>query len=1400
MNKTKIPNVVRGGVAIPLGRNLYYMKGRKHSQGGIDIGKNPRTGLEVEDGEIIQMKPKELRVLSAQKGIGTGNISPAQAVLNGANPDKVFQAQENFKDRNKINDDGTKAENGKEKTYDAGTIANVTVTAPMTWKASQAIKKRKANKVANAVRQGTSDFINDPRTQFVTALLPLPGPVGDNTAALDDIARWTVPYVEKVAKPIRKVINKAKDKIDELRGYTLAEEIPNRGIEGYAIEGRNPNMLSLDSPRGEKTIITKASIPSNEESIILSDTTPSKAAENKEFLKTFNKWNKRYGYDPIPLDASKSTAETDRLVKERLLEHNTFTRGIRHPLDETGSIVNKLINEKAGKPIRDSDKLFFELVGAEYHPIYNDKYATRILKQESANRRKLRDTLKRKGIINDSMTPEQMRDIELDYMATHTVGRTGHGRAGANNKYNLYTSNSYDTSTGYAISNNTNEKLGRIYKLQRPLKFKGDRVNWVQEAEFTLKNNRDVYNPTYESIELPYLMRTGRSIKSDIIKGEGINYGKAYNEAINKEYDRLINSEEFIKAKNKYGLENYDFHYNNNKEKSIAINRMNDVIKLSNYNRKDGKEIYKLRSIFKRNKPYVPDFESYNKELQDIIENKLEEYAAKEGIIPQKNKIVNTTEHARTTSRNSKTEPYMHFIFGSDDKPKKVLDIIDKYNVNELDGINYGRAHQGRFTKGLSRKSKATGGLENIENNPNVLDKVVGGFIINAMMPFVDIKNTNKRDNYVENYVDFNEHGRRTGQLPYTETIKDIYKFENPDRKGIKGNKAYPYDSRTIGPGIDFKSGHPELAKKAKKGIPVQDINDSAVTHLRKDDEVIMSNYADIYGQASADTVSHGPRFLAAQARYQQGNIRKAFPEITKAMNKGDAEALKKAILKVTPKDHKYRRQLVQDYEVYPSKKSDGGMIQINGNVRNGLIYTPRPKQKCGGRRKAVSGTDASITSSTGKQTRAKFNPGGKKTITDVKTNKTPWQLWLESVGGDNAARDMAIHNLEKGNEMARKHADLREELGYDPSSNRAIVDPRVGEYQKEFQNYFWDANRKLYNSITPSGNSGDNQFGTFTDKNGGSWGQMTNVRTPYGIYGSEALDFYRYSGFIPENHKGDVVLEKMTPFDVPKIERFNIEGKTPDLSPISRTVVPKAQKRAALKGTIRDKFNEGPTLGDWIGAGVNLGASLGDFFGTNAYLNKFKSPDLRLQPHLKLKTYYNNNAEIDEINRNVENISRDIDANTASSSTALARKINARNNATMAKNKSWQNKFNIQDERINTERKLNSNIDGLNADRFNRWSIQDAAINNAKYQAKANNLGNLMGNISGTVNDVIARIEARRNFNNNLGYIQGANPNVDDRIYEDTGVQFDPRRRRYINTQKGITFMARCGKRIKLK
>ena len=109
----KIPNVVAGGIAQPLGNNFFYMNGRKHSQGGIDIGPNDKTGIEVEDGEVVETNGNELKVYSAQPIIN--GVSPAKLIMGGANPDKVFKAQEDFKDRNGINDDGTKAKFGKEK-------------------------------------------------------------------------------------------------------------------------------------------------------------------------------------------------------------------------------------------------------------------------------------------------------------------------------------------------------------------------------------------------------------------------------------------------------------------------------------------------------------------------------------------------------------------------------------------------------------------------------------------------------------------------------------------------------------------------------------------------------------------------------------------------------------------------------------------------------------------------------------------------------------------------------------------------------------------------------------------------------------------------------------------------------------------------------------------------------------------------------------------------------------------------------------------------------------------------------------------------------------------------------------------------------------------------------------
>lgn len=125
----KIPNVVAGGIAQPLGNNFFYMNGRKHSQGGIDIGPSDKTGIEVEGGEVVETNGNELKVYSAQPIIN--GISPAKLVMGGANPNKVFKAQEDFKDRNRINDDGSKYQNGGIKKNNYNKNDNTTVAKPV---------------------------------------------------------------------------------------------------------------------------------------------------------------------------------------------------------------------------------------------------------------------------------------------------------------------------------------------------------------------------------------------------------------------------------------------------------------------------------------------------------------------------------------------------------------------------------------------------------------------------------------------------------------------------------------------------------------------------------------------------------------------------------------------------------------------------------------------------------------------------------------------------------------------------------------------------------------------------------------------------------------------------------------------------------------------------------------------------------------------------------------------------------------------------------------------------------------------------------------------------------------------------------------------------------------------
>ena len=149
----KIPNVVAGGIAQPLGNNFFYMNGRKHSQGGIDIGPSDKTGIEVEGGEVVETNGNELKVYSAQPILN--GASPAQLVMGGANPNKVFKAQEDFKDKNRINDDGSKYQNGGIKKNNYNKNDNTTVAKPVIQEYIPATGSYKFNDI----EQGSGLFV-----------------------------------------------------------------------------------------------------------------------------------------------------------------------------------------------------------------------------------------------------------------------------------------------------------------------------------------------------------------------------------------------------------------------------------------------------------------------------------------------------------------------------------------------------------------------------------------------------------------------------------------------------------------------------------------------------------------------------------------------------------------------------------------------------------------------------------------------------------------------------------------------------------------------------------------------------------------------------------------------------------------------------------------------------------------------------------------------------------------------------------------------------------------------------------------------------------------------------------------------------------------------------------------
>lgn len=819
----KIPNVVAGGIAQPLGNNFFYMNGRKHSQGGIDIGPSDKTGIEVEDGEVVETNGNELKVYSAQPIIN--GVSPAKLVMGGANPNKVFKAQEDFKDRNGINDDGTKAKYGKEK-YVAK--SDNTRVAPII------IMESPRN---SGIKQG--DFIYYPETYRIAnnTLEKVPARKEVNMTPLEQVnpefdillgaagVLRGVGKATKVAMALDKNISRTSQKAitkgrDALGYYSISPNIRyNLSVNnGRKALGVKPTKL-LEAPKKQLTSnIGKYKdfvniLDSDGKVIDIPDVLQTNIDDTRAFLKTFNKWNARYGYDPIPLSAAKNPKQADKLIKDRLLEHNTFVRGVH----------------------------------------------------ETGNEENINNILRRNGV---EPTPEN----RAKYYASTYAPDTGAGRVGFNFSYNgegsIYSSNSLNTGIGYAKAKHRNEKDGFVVSVRRPIKFEGNRENWVKNADFGFDNSKR--SRLYADYELPYLLRYGKSARTElsknktipykdivskvnkinksvysnyiankikkIINGPNIKYKPSYQitgdikqDYINNTIAREISNTDSYKPNGylelqyaydiarKRGINSstYSIRYDDKDYKVLdyiddnftdyqTIDKIpEDEVKAlyyNNVNNKLGKLLSKnYRKYVEKqfNKQYR---KAINKEIakNGITDDELKEYIESKGIHPEHKKYnVITSEKLVKSSRNE-GNPYQHFIF-TGDVGKQDLEVIDIVDVNsdKFKGIPYTRDHFGKYTKGYSRKSRKLGGKNMIVS--------ISGNVKNGLIHSPS-STGGLRDKFAVGGTRINRHGRT---LEYDEQIGAYVPITN---RTISRTSAYPINKSArgetiVGSDYTFRNG-----------------------------------------------------------------------------------------------------------------------------------------------------------------------------------------------------------------------------------------------------------------------------------------------------------------------------------------------------------------------------------------------------------------------------------------------------------------------------------------------------------------------------------------------------------------------------------------------------------------
>lgn len=442
-------------------------------------------------------------------------------------------------------------------------------------------------------------------------------------------------------------------------------------------------------------------------------------------------------------------------------------------------------------------------------------------------------------------------------------------------------------------------------------------------------------------------------------------------------------------------------------------------------------------------------------------------------------------------------------------------------------------------------------------------------------------------------------------------------------------------------------------------------------------------------------------------------------------------------------------------YNKYPElrkKGSNGLIISISGNVKNGLLHSPsstggrHDKLRDGGKRINRHGRTWEYDEDNGY-----YIPITDRTI----TRTSPYPI-------DRSARGETVSDSEYTFRNGRWHKNKSNTFNDNPTKNSKVDNGnRRPQYYAERELPLFNDGPAITSGLVKAGWSHGNNKNITVDN--------TNIPN---------LPTTKSKGNTPRrgrNKSSQSVQSSST--KTPPTATYNrnlptIEASIPTTLPVSTSVPVKQSSQSDGKG--QGKFKN-ITTADWIGLGSNIAGGLGSYFASKRAINKMRGPG---RPTLisanKLKTKYNINPQLDRIREDKFEAYRDIDSNTASSRVGLARKQRVRNAAGQAVNQLYGEKENIETNLINQDRRNQQSVRQFNAQQYNQYIDRKTAFDNGIREAKLTNVNNLFTGINAGIQDMISRYENRKALNNTIGAMRASAPNVDDRIMRDAGVDYD--------------------------